>query len=64
LIERQLPTVSSPILLETAFLIATAFDRAVYDNLYVALAVHSKAQLITADESWPTLSPPIFQSDG
>jgi predicted nucleic acid-binding protein len=27
-----------------------AFDRTVYDSLYVALAVHSKTQLITADE--------------
>jgi predicted nucleic acid-binding protein len=50
LVERKLPTVSSPALLEAAFRIATAFDRTVYDSLYVALAVHSKRQLITADE--------------
>jgi predicted nucleic acid-binding protein len=50
LLERNLPTVSSSVLLEVAFRIATAFDRTVYDSLYVALAVQSKAQLITADE--------------
>lgn len=48
--ERKLPTVSSLSLLDLAFGIANTFDRTVYDSLYVALAVHSKAQLITADE--------------
>jgi predicted nucleic acid-binding protein len=48
--ERKLPTVTSLALLDLAFGIATAFDRTVYDSLYVALAVHSKAQFITADE--------------
>ena len=47
---RDLPTVPSLALLDSAFRIATAFDRTVYDSLYVALAVQSKAQLITADE--------------
>jgi predicted nucleic acid-binding protein len=37
-------------LIDSAFQIATAFERTVYDCLYVALAVHSNAQLITADE--------------
>jgi predicted nucleic acid-binding protein len=48
--QRKLPTVSSLTLLDLAFVIATTFDRTVYDSLYVALAVHSKTQLITADE--------------
>jgi predicted nucleic acid-binding protein len=48
--EQNFPTVSSYTLLVEAFAIATAFDRTVYDALYVALAVNSKSQLITADE--------------
>jgi predicted nucleic acid-binding protein len=48
--ERNLPTVSSITLQELAFGIAVAFDRTVYDSLYVALAVDSNGQLITADE--------------
>lgn len=47
---RSFPTVSSRVLLEEAFTIAIAFRRPVYDALYVALALASKAQLITADE--------------
>jgi len=48
--DRNLPTAPTWRLLEQAFMIATAFNRTVYDTLYVALAVESKAQLITADE--------------
>jgi predicted nucleic acid-binding protein len=44
------PTVPSLKLLENAFQIATAHGRTVYDCLYVALAVQTKSQLITADE--------------
>jgi predicted nucleic acid-binding protein len=51
---RSFPTVSSHSLLMDAFAIATAFDRAVYDALYVALAVASKSQLVTADERLAT----------
>ena len=47
---RNLPTVSSKTLLEEAFVIATTFNRSVYDSLYVALAVISSAQMVTADE--------------
>jgi predicted nucleic acid-binding protein len=48
--DRNLTTVSSPVLIERAFDIATTFGRTVYDGLYVALAVASRAQMITADE--------------
>lgn len=50
LTQHNFPTVPSLNLLYDAFQIATAFERTVYDCLYVALAVRSKAQLITADE--------------
>jgi predicted nucleic acid-binding protein len=50
MLARNLPTVPSRALLEEAFTIATAFDRSVYDGLYVALAVDSTAPLVTADE--------------
>jgi predicted nucleic acid-binding protein len=46
----NLTTVPSSGLIEQAFKIATRFNRTVYDSLYVALAVESRAQLITADE--------------
>jgi predicted nucleic acid-binding protein len=50
LMRRNFHTVPSLTLLDSAFQIATSYDRTLYDSLYVALAVHSKAQLITADE--------------
>jgi predicted nucleic acid-binding protein len=47
---RDFATVSSAALLPEALRIAFAYDRAVDDCLYVALAVQSKTDLITADE--------------
>lgn len=44
------PTVPSLKLLDNAFQIATDYGRSVYDCLYVALAVQTNSQLITADE--------------
>jgi len=42
--------VSSHRLLPEALTIAFSFDRSLYDCLYVALAVESRTDLITADE--------------
>ena len=50
LAQRNFPSVPSLKLLDRAFQIATAFQRTVYDCLYVSLAVDSDAQLITANE--------------
>lgn len=46
----KLPTVPTEALVDQAFAIATSFDRSVYDSIYVALAVESKSQLVTADD--------------
>ncbi len=48
--KRNFPTVSTLALLEDAVAIATAFDRSVYDSLYIALALTVKGELVTADE--------------
>ncbi|MCW5976909.1 MAG: type II toxin-antitoxin system VapC family toxin [Bryobacteraceae bacterium] len=50
LAEQEIPTYPSTPLLEDAFAIAAAFDRTVYDSLYVALAGAIGATLLTADE--------------
>jgi predicted nucleic acid-binding protein len=50
LVERRLPTAPTSPLLKDAFAIAARFDRAVYDCIYVALAVTSGRPLLTADE--------------
>jgi predicted nucleic acid-binding protein len=50
LTQRQFATALSHNLLAGAFQIAADFQRTVYDSLYVALAMKSNAQLITADE--------------
>ena len=48
--KRNLPTVPSQMLLDQALALAIAFDRSVYDCLYVVLALQSKTHLVTADE--------------
>jgi predicted nucleic acid-binding protein len=48
--EYRVATIPSRTYLDLAFAIATAFDRSVYDSLYVALAISSKSHLVTADE--------------
>lgn len=50
LTSRNFPTVPSQKLIEDALRMAVAFDRTVYDCLYVTLAVMSNAPLVTADE--------------
>jgi len=50
LTQREFATVPSLKLLDKAFQIATAHGRTVYDSLYVALAVQTNSQMITADE--------------
>lgn len=50
LTQREFPTVPSLKLLNKAFQIAADHGRTVYDCLYVALAVQTNSQLITADE--------------
>jgi predicted nucleic acid-binding protein len=50
LTQRKFPTVPSLKLLDKAFQIAADHGRTVYDCLYVALAVQTNSQLITADE--------------
>lgn len=47
---RDFTTMPSATLLLEALRIAFAYDRSVYDCLYVALAVQAKTDLITADE--------------
>jgi predicted nucleic acid-binding protein len=47
----KIPTVPSLPLLDSAFEKAVAYGRPVYDGLYLALAVESKAQFVTADEN-------------
>ncbi|HEY4932645.1 MAG TPA: type II toxin-antitoxin system VapC family toxin [Terriglobales bacterium] len=48
--QRQLPTVSTESLVEQAFAIAVTYNRSAYDSVYVALALETGGQLVTADE--------------
>lgn len=48
--ERRIATAPTAPLLRDAFAIAAAFERTVYDGIYVALAVLTDRPLVTADE--------------
>ncbi|HKS76338.1 MAG TPA: type II toxin-antitoxin system VapC family toxin [Terriglobales bacterium] len=50
LLSLALPTTSSADLVSVAFRLAIAYDRTIYDSLYLALAVKLSTRLITADE--------------
>ena len=47
---RNFPTVPSLFILRSAFAIANAYGRTVYDCLYIALAEALEVDFITADE--------------
>ncbi len=47
---RNFPTIPSKDLLAAAFTLANAFNRSLYDSLYVALAIATQSEMITADE--------------
>jgi predicted nucleic acid-binding protein len=46
----DIATIPCSDLVPQALQLATSHDRTVYDSLYVALAMHSNSELITADE--------------
>jgi len=50
LTERNFPTIPSKDLLAAAFTLANAFQRSLYDSLYIALALANNCEMITADE--------------
>ncbi|MFI5102509.1 MAG: type II toxin-antitoxin system VapC family toxin [Terriglobales bacterium] len=50
MLNRDFPTVPSRTVLPEAFKLAADFGRTVYDSIYVALAVATGNELITADE--------------
>jgi len=50
MLERDFPTLPSRAVLPEALKIASEFERSVYDSTYIALAVATGSELITADE--------------
>lgn len=57
---RKFHTLSSLLLLEDALAVANAFNRTIYDSLYVAAAVRLNCSLITADERLATALAPYL----
>jgi predicted nucleic acid-binding protein len=45
----DLPSVPSALLMSEAFAIAMAYDRSVYDCIYLTLAIEAQCEMITAD---------------
>lgn len=62
--ERDFTTIRSFPLIERALDIAITFDQTVYDALYVALAVVSKTELVTADDRLVRALSPHFPVTG
>ena len=50
LISSGFPTFPSASLIETAIQLARAYQRTIYDCIYVALAVETRSEMVTADE--------------
>ncbi|MGH9493770.1 MAG: type II toxin-antitoxin system VapC family toxin [Candidatus Sulfotelmatobacter sp.] len=50
IVELAIPTATTAELVPAALKMAMTYGRTVYDSLYVALAVHAQAELVTADE--------------
>jgi len=50
MLHRNFPTVSSQAFLPEAFKIASDYDRTIYDSTYVAMAIVTGRELVTADE--------------
>jgi predicted nucleic acid-binding protein len=50
MLNRDFPTLQSRVVMPEAFKIASDFDRTIYDSTYIAMAVATGTELITADE--------------
>ena len=65
--ERNFPTVPSKDLLVAAFAIANGFDHSLCDSLYLALAVATRSEMLTADEKLANVlstHPPVKMDGG
>jgi predicted nucleic acid-binding protein len=50
MVDLEIPTIASPEFVPRALALAIDHGHTVYDSLYLALALHSRVDLITADE--------------